>query len=53
MTIIKNVKITNQDTGEVFWGDDPYSLMEKLGKKFPGGHFSVTTLKPELQFLMK
>ena len=41
----QNVKIINQDTGEVFYGDNPYVLMQELGKKYPGGHFTVETLR--------
>jgi len=51
--IQKNVAIINKETGEKFYGEDPYQLMEELAKKYKGAHFKVKILNPKYKFIMK
>ena len=51
----KNVVIVNKSTGEEFYGEDPYILMEELAKKHEGQgtEFEMKVLNPKYRFLMK
>ena len=52
-TVKKNVVIINEKTWEKFYWDDPYVLMEDLGKKYKWVNFKVEILNPKYKFYMK